>query len=1235
MPQVWIVHPALAAAPGSHGVPAERRAVGIAGGDRLTDRQRLAVVLQGAGLLSLLERAGWGLVDGWAGATVAAGGVLSVPRDAVGVRRPDRMVQTLLRDLLLCLFGGGGVAGIAVADAAMEATGGMLAGRGGARRAARGLYGAWRQVIVPVSADVAVVAILEAAPFLWEPAHAAARRGLAGELGDAAGATALWVAGPSAGRARLLAGCNRLSEVSDRLAGGDARGWWGGPAPAIGGGSDLTIGQVTALPRQAPAPRRAQPVGEAERLQVAAALFGRGRFLAALAVLDGARSGGARLLRVRCQVQLGRLGAAMLGLRRLETAVLSKAETIEAAETAVRVLANRGEPAPVDRWVARVLAIGDRGSRAEQARGHLVAALAAWDRQQIAAMDEHLAAARACGEGLPVGLRDVGWRWHHACGLRAMAAADGKAVVLHLERALGDSRRGLALHEAAGLWNDLGIGRVQIGDLARAERAFLHAQRLFARCDGPRRTTLALLNLAEVRLRRGRTLGVAEILAQSSAENRRAGNVRGDTQDAELWMRLALVQGRCDQAVQLGRAALERLGRRRLSWRRDVLAILMARALGWLERAAEAATELTGTSTPAVAELEPEERPALWAHAGDRAAAISAAAVLPPGIAALWRAALAGQPAPPDAWAALDGIECFRAARLLFDLERAAAAAGGPCLASSERCAAAAATLREVGAGILADWLASRAAEPWEALGRYAAAPAGDSKALAELLRRAGGATARLTWIPSAPDDGCEAAPAGDGRGALLAGGGGAASQVGEGGVVPLVGDGRGATLVGDGYGALLVGDGFGAPLARDGGAAPQVDRARGALPAGDGRATPRAIDQVCQPGFDQPAGLVKQVAGGRWELRGCAPGAAVSACFALAIRDLDAGPVAAGARAVGAAGGPDTPDGVAPPGRRRADDVGGGAHAVAIAAGLIGSHPVWRTAMERLGRVATAVDLPVLIQGESGTGKELAARAIHRASSRASGPFLAVNCAALAESLLLSDLFGHVRGAFTGADRDRAGVFEAAQGGTVLLDEIGDLPLAAQGLLLRVLQEREVRRLGESVARRIDVRVLAATHCDLDGAVAAATFRRDLFYRLKVGAVLLPPLRERGDDVLEIADFLLRRAARPAPPAAVAAAARLKLRRHPWPGNVRELENVLRLATALAGGGEIQSHHLELAPAPTTAAGSYHRQVEQLRRRLVGEAIAAAGGRHAEAARRLGLSRQALSYLVRELGLR
>jgi transcriptional regulator with GAF, ATPase, and Fis domain len=302
-------------------------------------------------------------------------------------------------------------------------------------------------------------------------------------------------------------------------------------------------------------------------------------------------------------------------------------------------------------------------------------------------------------------------------------------------------------------------------------------------------------------------------------------------------------------------------------------------------------------------------------------------------------------------------------------------------------------------------------------------------------------------------------------------------------------------------------------------------------------------------------------------------------------------------------------------------------------AGGMVGESPALHAALERLSRLAPR-DLTVLVLGETGTGKELAARLVHRGSPRARGPFVAVNCAALGESLLLSDLFGHVRGAFTGADRDRAGVFETAQRGTVFLDEIGDLPAVAQGMLLRVLQEGEVRRVGESLPRRVDVRVVAATHRDLAAAVAASSFREDLFYRLKVGSVLLPPLRERGADVLLLAEHFLARERGPGFVPRLSRPARERLLSHRFPGNIRELENVLKVAAALASGGTIEPEHLGLPDPAASEPGSYHRRVEEFRRRQVIEALAAAAGNQAEAARGLGLSRQALSYLVRQFRL-
>jgi transcriptional regulator with PAS, ATPase and Fis domain len=294
----------------------------------------------------------------------------------------------------------------------------------------------------------------------------------------------------------------------------------------------------------------------------------------------------------------------------------------------------------------------------------------------------------------------------------------------------------------------------------------------------------------------------------------------------------------------------------------------------------------------------------------------------------------------------------------------------------------------------------------------------------------------------------------------------------------------------------------------------------------------------------------------------------------------------------------------------------------------MLGESPELKSALDRLALLAPS-DLAILIQGETGTGKELAARRIHRLSPRAQLPFLAVNCAALPESLLLSDLFGHVKGSFTGADRDRAGIFEASRGGTVFLDEIGDLPLPAQGKLLRVLQEREVRRLGESVPRRVEVRIVAATHRNLSSMVRDGEFRRDLFYRLKVGSVVLPPLRQRGGDVLLLGEYFVVREGYQ-----LSSDARRRLRSYPWPGNVRELRNTLEVAKALSDDYVIRPEHLELPESESGSVVGYHQQVREFRRDLVREALRASGGNRSEAARNLGLSRQALSYLVRSLAI-
>ncbi len=245
----------------------------------------------------------------------------------------------------------------------------------------------------------------------------------------------------------------------------------------------------------------------------------------------------------------------------------------------------------------------------------------------------------------------------------------------------------------------------------------------------------------------------------------------------------------------------------------------------------------------------------------------------------------------------------------------------------------------------------------------------------------------------------------------------------------------------------------------------------------------------------------------------------------------------------------------------------------------IVGSSPVVVDLRTKIARVA-ATDVPVLVLGESGTGKELVARALHDQSARHSAPFVAVNCAAIPESLVEAELFGSARGAFTGATADRPGLVEAAAKGTLFLDEVGEIPLAVQARLLRFLQESEVRRVGDTRSRKVDVRVVAATHRDLPALIRTGTFREDLYYRLRVMELVVPPLRARGDDVLTLARSFVASSAvrwkRAAP--TLSREAEEALLRHPFPGNVRELENAVARATVLAGD-VIEPEHLALLP--------------------------------------------------------
>jgi len=1103
----------------------------------LTDRQRVGVVLQAAALLAHLDKAAGTLSRGWSEASVDPEGLLAVPgatpaagaatasgAAAGGTSAGDsaspgaEMPQEALTDLLRRLF----------------RTRDRVAGRGEGRRAARALLEGWDQGLVAVAPDRLVGQVLDEAPFLWEPAFAEVRRRLVAVHEPAL----LWIAGPDRWRDRMLALAGGRRELEDLVAGDLARELW----------------HSTRRPTRNPTRPAARQPPQRPPLAQARSLYFQGRFESCLDVLSEVPFEAGGVLRAGCHCFLGQLEAARRVLGRLERLPLEPAQRVACGEIAARVLQGLERPEIARRWIETAVEAAREAGGEIRLRAGLLAAFDAWDRGDTEAMERHLEAARPALE-----TPELAWRWHHGAGLLGLARAEGRRAAAELGRALAVHRRGLARFEAAGLWNDLGAARGQAGDLSGAERAFRHSLRLHERCDGPRKVTLALQNLAETRLRRGRLRGVRRILERSSSTNRRTGNLRAQVHDAVLWARYELVHGRPEAALALCREALAELELRRTEAPPVELKVLEARALGWLGRSEEAAKVLVTTTPEARVALEPEEIAPLWAHAGERERALrevadggggeegagdDSAAERGTGVstgvtARLWHRLLTARPVPAQLWRRLDTLEPFRAARALFDAELLF-----PGRVPADLRRRAILTFRRLGATWFAERLEARDSGPWHALAGYllrSSGPGGDAaddadrdpdgdaaperhRALADLFAQAGYPDVRLWW------EGAERA------------------------VVVVDGAGGEHELSAPAHGGRLV---LTSPVASDAGS--------------DGGS---ARETGCDAGGSD---------------------AALRALFRLAVRDF-------------------VPEQTAtrPP-----------------RGGMVGESETLLAALKRLESFA-ASDLPVLVLGESGTGKELAARQIHRRSPRAEAAFVALNCAALSETLLLSDLFGHVRGSFTGADRDRAGVFETAQGGTVFLDEIGDLPASAQGMLLRALQEGEVRRVGESLPRRVDVRVVAATHRNLEEMVEEGSFRQDLFYRLRGAAVTLPPLRDRGRDVLLLADHFL---ARMSPSPRLSSAARQRLLVHPWPGNVRELENVLGTAAALAPDGRIDREHLDL-PQRQEPTGSYHQQVEALRRKLIREALTASGGNRSEAARRLGLTRQALSYLVRQLGL-
>jgi two-component system response regulator HydG len=301
----------------------------------------------------------------------------------------------------------------------------------------------------------------------------------------------------------------------------------------------------------------------------------------------------------------------------------------------------------------------------------------------------------------------------------------------------------------------------------------------------------------------------------------------------------------------------------------------------------------------------------------------------------------------------------------------------------------------------------------------------------------------------------------------------------------------------------------------------------------------------------------------------------------------------------------------------------------------IVGQSPALRRTIEQGMRVAQHPDVTVLIGGETGTGKELLARALHYHGPRAAAPFVEINCAAIPGSLLESELFGHEKGAFTGAISMKPGLMELAHGGTVFLDEIGHLPLDLQPKLLRALEGREIRRVGGQQSRKVDVRVIGATHVNLRAAVGRGEFREDLFYRLNVVQLVLPPLRERGDDVELLAETFATRLARQygVPVPQIDPEVRAALRAHSWPGNVRELRNAIERALVLSPPGRLEPLELRSQNAGMGPAGEADLPFPAPLRAITQAAARAmlrlAEGNKSEAARRLGISRPRLQRIL------
>jgi len=312
---------------------------------------------------------------------------------------------------------------------------------------------------------------------------------------------------------------------------------------------------------------------------------------------------------------------------------------------------------------------------------------------------------------------------------------------------------------------------------------------------------------------------------------------------------------------------------------------------------------------------------------------------------------------------------------------------------------------------------------------------------------------------------------------------------------------------------------------------------------------------------------------------------------------------------------------------------------------GVIGNSPLMHAVVERLRQIAPT-SATVLITGESGTGKELVAKALHNNSPRRSKPFVALNCAALSENILESELFGHIKGAFTGADRERKGWFEHANGGTMFLDEVGDIPLSTQVKLLRVLETGEIVRVGTNEPIKVNVRLISATNRDLKEGISSAGFRQDLYHRLKVVSVHLPPLRARREDITLLTDFFLRQfaASHGKVVTSITAATRKVLMAHPWPGNVRELKNTIESMVVIDSDGVLDVDDLteDLVPAgpgtpdPGASGGAQlvGRPLDEIERYFIAETLKLTSGNREEASKLLGIGERTLYRKIKEYGI-